>query len=554
MSVAVFYLLNLLFCFINARPNILVLFADDLGSGDLAVYGHPTTSTPNLDALAASGIRFTQWYSGFHVCSPSRGSMMTGRLPVRIGLAGASWTGGVFDADSVGGLPHNETTVAEALSALGYATKAIGKWHCGQQPQYLPTAHGFDSYYGIPYSDDMGPSAWDVYHNKDRPPLPLISSTSMSPERIHIIEQPTNLNLLSPRYVNESIAFITSKSALNISWFLYMAFNHVHVPDFASPTFCNTTKRGLFGDALAELDAAVGDIVQSVVDAGVDNNTLIVFTSDNGPWLIKGAAGGSAGLLKDGKETTWEGGIREPGIIRWTGKIEGGRISRQVVATYDIFTTSIVVAGGQIPTDRIIDGVDLSPLLFDTEWEEKQQQQQQQQQQQHQHQHQHQVEDQSSSTLHPCLYHYKGTPYLNCPAEHPNCPGLWAVRCGNYKLHYVTSTYLQPNNGTFENPPLIFHIEHDPSEKYPLLTSSDNYKTARAWIEKNVVEHQKKLKWVPPQMARGKDPSLAICCTNTSVMVAAAAVNVNGNMKNQSCVCNPENWNVFVCQRPPVPR
>ena len=144
----------------GTKPNVLILFADDLGYGDLSDYGHPTTSTPNLDSLANKGVKFTQWYSGFHVCSPSRGSMMTGRLPIRTGTAGEAWFGGVFNADAVGGLPTNETTIAKALKSAGYATKAVGKWHLGQQPKFLPIAHGFDEYYGIPYSDDMGPSAW----------------------------------------------------------------------------------------------------------------------------------------------------------------------------------------------------------------------------------------------------------------------------------------------------------------------------------------------------------------------------------------------------------
>jgi arylsulfatase A len=404
--------------------------------------------------------------------------------------------------------------------------------HLGQQPQYLPTAHGFDSYYGIPYSDDMGSSAWDMYNNSDRPPLPLISSNS--PEQMTILEQPTNLNLLSSRYVKESVDFIASHSKQNKPWFLYMAFNHVHVPDFASPLFCNSTKRGLFGDALAELDTAVGNIVDSVVEAGVDNNTIIFFTSDNGPWLIKGLSGGSAGLLKDGKETTWEGGVREPGIIRWTGKIQPGRISRQVVATYDIFATSIVLSGGAIPTDRIIDGVDLSPLLFDPQWEDRH-------------------HEEGSSVLHPCLYHYKGTPNLQCPAGHPNCPGLWAVRCGPYKLHYVTSNYLAPRNGVFHDPPLIYHIEHDPSEKYPLLASSTEYKNAQALIQTNVVAHQKNLRWVPPQMAKGKDPSLKICCTNNaSHQSNVAVVEGGGGGVIAPCVCNPENFHVFVCSDPSI--
>ena len=548
----------------TAKPNILILFADDLGSGDLSTYGHPTTSTPNLDALAFSGIKFTQWYSGFHVCSPSRGSMMTGRLPIRLGLAGDKWTGGVFNSDAIGGLPLNETTIAETLRALGYKTKAIGKWHLGQQPKYLPTNQGFDSYYGIPYSDDMGSSAWDLYNNADRPPLPLIRSDA--PLHLEVIEQPTDLNLLSARYVNESITFITDSVENNDNWFLYMAFNHVHVPDFVSPTFCNTTRRGLFGDALAELDSAIGEIIHAVVNVGVDNNTIIFFTSDNGPWLIKKLAGGSAGLLRDGKTTTWEGGIREPGIIRWTNHILPNRISKEVVATYDIFTTAIALAGGTVPSDRIIDGVDLSELLLNKNWNDD-------------------VvggglvsasggvvsggvvsggvvsggvasssssSSSGSAALHKCLYHYKGTPNLNCPNGNVTCPGLWAVRCGAYKLHYVTSNWTTgSSNGEFHNPPLIYQIEYDPGENYPLDVTTTEYKQAKMLIENEVAMHRKNLKIVPNQMALGKDPALRICCSRMNGTVGKKATSVNGRQEmgdqENACNCNPENFKVFVC-------
>ena len=303
-----------------SKPNVLVLFADDLGFGDLSTYGHPTTHTPNIDALAAGGLKFTDWYSGFHVCSPSRGTMMTGRIPIRWGGAGVSWTGGVFNADAVGGLPANETSFASVLSAAGYSTMAIGKWHLGQQLEYLPVSHGFDTYYGIPYSVDMGPSAWDMYTSTDRPPLPLITATA-APLAYTVLEQPTNLNTLSDRYVAHASTFIATQSKAQTPWLLYYAFNHVHVPDFAAPAFCNTSMRGRFGDALSSLDAAVGKVMAAVVAAGAAKSTLTFFTSDNGPWLVKRLAGGSAGVLRDGKTTTWEGGVRVPGIAHWPGVI-----------------------------------------------------------------------------------------------------------------------------------------------------------------------------------------------------------------------------------------
>ncbi len=497
----------------GSKPNILILFADDLGSGDLGVYGHPTNPTPNLDRLAQEGMRFTQWYSAFHVCSPSRGSMMTGRIPYRIGLAGGSWTGGVFNSDAVGGIPSNETTIAEALKGAGYDTKAIGKWHLGQQPQYLPTANGFDEYYGIPYSCDMGSSAWRYYNSKDRPPLPLITSSGEG--QVTIVEQPTDLNKLSGRYVNESIKFIEAhgnkSGADSDPWLLYMAFNHVHVPDFASPGFCNSTLRGRFGDALSELDAAVGAIMDAVASSGQDGDTITFFTSDNGPWLIQGLAGGSAGLLRDGKTTTWEGGVREPGLVRWPGKVPAGTISREIAATYDIFATASALAGVPPPQDRILDGKDLSDVLFD-----------------------------NGKTPHDCIFIYKGSDGLGCPKDHPDCTGLWAVRCGPYKLHYVTSNWTTgSSNGEFHDPPLIFQVENDPSEAKPLKSKSEEYKTQRQLIEAAVAEHRANMKYVPNMMALGVNPDLAICCDPNSQ---------SKYPKLPNCTCNPENFDgVFVC-------
>eukprot|EP00939_MAST-03C_sp_MAST-3C-sp1_P001955 g1955.t1 len=504
----------------NDRPNVLILFADDLGFNDLSCYGHPTASTPHIDALATKGMRFTQWYSGFHVCSPSRGTMMTGRIPPRWGGAGASWAGGVFNADAVGGIPSNETTIAEILSEVGYSTHIVGKWHLGQTEDHLPTSHGFDTYLGIPYSDDMGSSAWQYYNSVDRPPLPLLDISNSS---IRIVEQPTNLNLLSERYVNRTRDVIKMSKEKNVPFFLYVAFNHVHVPDFASKAFCNTSLRGRFGDALSELDDAIGKIMRSLEESGVANNTIVFFTSDNGPWLVKGLSGGSAGLLRDGKTTTWEGGVREPGIVVWPGKIASDSISRSVVTTYDIFATIVSIVGAESPPDRIIDGRDISPILF----------------------------GENDTSPHDCIFHYKGSPGLKCPEEMPeNCPGLWAARCGPYKLHYVTSTWTNgSNNGVFHDPPLIFNVEHDPSESWALDTSSREYEDARTRIENAVAIHKRGMKAVPNQMARGVDPNLKVCCDPKSQEKYPQYPN---------CTCNPENFRmttgddddqdgVFVC-------
>eukprot|EP00966_Prymnesium_polylepis_P082817 1918125-Prymnesium_polylepis.1 len=433
---------------------------------------------------------------------------MTGRLPIRLGLAGAGWEGGVLNSDAVGGLPANETTIAEALKDIGYATKAIGKWHLGQQPQFLPTAHGFDEYYGIPYSDDMGSSAWRYYNSEDRPPLPLIHSTK--PGEYKILEQPTDLNLLSGRYMAESKAFIDQQTKAGTPWLLYMAFNHVHVPDFASPDFCNKTLRGRFGDALMELDFAVGRIMDGLRASGAESNTLVFFTSDNGPWLTQSLAGGSAGLLKDGKTTTWEGGVREPGMAYWPGRIAPGRISTAVVATYDIFVTAIKLAGGKLP-EIALDGRDMSPVLFNAS---------------------------NDASPHDCVYHWRGAPGLSCPDDHPDCPGLWAVRCGAYKAHWVTKDSIGSDQAVkyYLDKPLLYNLEVDPSEMHPIPSSDPRYAEQMPTIKKAATAHEASIVAVPNQMRLGTEPKLKICCDWNST---------RSYPKFPTCTCNPDNFHTL---------
>ncbi|XP_065178310.1 steryl-sulfatase-like [Sycon ciliatum] len=481
----------------NASPNFVVLFADDMGYGDLSVNGHPTIRTPNIDQLAHGGIRFSQWYSAFHVCSPSRAAMLTGRLPIRSGTTGAGWTGGVFGASAVGGLPHNETTFAEALKTAGYATGMVGKWHLGQKPEFLPTNNGFDEYFGLPYSDDMGSSAWSHYDRGDRPPLPLLHNTT-------IIEQPTDLGTLTQRYAQYASDYINRKK--DEKFVLYMAFSHVHTPNFVSKEFCNTSARGKFGDAAAEMDNAVGVIMKALDDAGVRNNTLTFFTSDNGPWLIQKLEGGSAGPFYEGKTTTWEGGIREPGIANWPGTIAPGRIAQQVVATYDIFPTMMKLAGVPPPKDRIIDGKDMSPIFSDP----------------------------TVASQHDCIYIYKGTP--NGDAQ----PGLWAVRCGSYKAHFVTNNHIN-TTAVMHDPPLLYHVERDATEVYALDPKSTEYLSNMATIMAARQAHLASLKHVPNQMAMGEDPKQKLCCDWDSKKKYP---------KYQECTCNPDNWEAWTCGRP----
>ncbi len=292
-------------------PNFVVIFADDLGYGDLGVYGHPTISTPNLDRMAAEGMRFTQFYVAASVCTPSRAGLITGRLPVRSGMASSKSR--VLFPDSTGGLPDSEITIAELLKRKNYATAAVGKWHLGHLPQYLPTQHGFDSYFGIPYSNDMDKvqpapprhELWGEASKSEYFNVPLVRNEDE-------IERPAYQPTLTKRYTEEALAFIRKNREK--PFFLYMPHTMVHVPLFRSEEFKGVSRRGLYGDAVEEIDWSVGRILDTLHELNLDENTLVVFTSDNGPWLTFDEQGGSAGLLRMGKGSTWEGGMREPGI------------------------------------------------------------------------------------------------------------------------------------------------------------------------------------------------------------------------------------------------
>lgn len=380
-------------------PNFVIIFADDLGYGDLGCYGHPTIRTPNLDRMAAEGMRFTQFYSAGEVCTPSRAALMTGRLPIRSGLC--SDDPRVLFPSSAGGIPDSEVTLAEALRARGYATMCVGKWHLGHLPQYLPTKHGFDGYFGIPYSNDMKPT-------------PLMRNEQS-------IEEPAVQETLTPRYTEEAVRFI--KENRDKPFFLYFPHTFPHVPLYASARYKGTSPRGLYGDVVEELDWSVGQVLQTLRDLGLAENTLVFFSSDNGPWLTQRQNGGSAGLLRDGKGSTWEGGMREPGIAWWPGRIKPGRVTAALAGTMDLFPTFIKLAGGEVPKDRVIDGVDMSPILFET--------------------------GPSNRMIH---FYYRGQ-------------RLMAVRKGPWKAHLITQDGYGRNIETHD-PPLLFQVEQDPSERF----------------------------------------------------------------------------------------
>ncbi|MCX6377798.1 MAG: sulfatase, partial [Armatimonadetes bacterium] len=320
-------------------PNFIVIFCDDLGYQDVGCFGSPLISTPNVDRMASEGMKFTDFYSAAPVCTPSRAALMTGCYPLRVSLPT------VISYKHNIGINPNEITIAELLKARGYATACIGKWHLGWQKQFLPTRHGFDYYYGLPYSNDM------TYGDGK---VPLIRGEE-------IIEQPAVLETLTERYTDEAISFITKNR--NRPFFLYLPHTFPHTPLAASERFKGKSKRGLYGDVVECLDWSTGRILDTLKDLGLDENTLVVFTSDNGPWLIRGQDGGSALPLRSGKGSTWEGGMREPCIMRWPGRIPAGTSCSEISSVMDLCPTLARLAGAQMPSDRIIDGKDILPLM-----------------------------------------------------------------------------------------------------------------------------------------------------------------------------------------------
>ncbi|WP_116108975.1 sulfatase [Lewinella sp. IMCC34191] len=412
---------------LNAKPNVIIIFADDLGYGDLGVYGHPTIRTPNLDRMAMEGQKWTNFYVGASVCTPSRAALLTGRLPVRSGMA--SRTNRVLFPDSRNGLPESEVTLAEQLQSAGYATACIGKWHLGHKEPYLPTNNGFDYYYGIPYSNDMdiraglldGVGYFDFFttpagRETESYNVPLMRNTE-------VIERPADQTTITRRYTDEAINFI--KDHREKPFFVYLAHNLPHVPLFASDSFLHTSKRGLYGDVVAEIDHNIGRVIETLKSEGLAENTIVVFTSDNGPWLPFGVEGGSAGLLRDGKGTTWEGGMREPCIVWSPGNIEPAVIT-DLGATMDLFTTFSQLAAVPVPEDRVVDGLDLGPVFFRGEASPRQD-----------------------------MFYYRGDE-------------LYAVRMGDFKAHFITESGYSGAGRETHDPPLLYNVNVDPSEAFDI--------------------------------------------------------------------------------------
>lgn len=330
-------------------PNIVLIFADDLGYADVGCFGANGYSTPHLDALAREGRRFTRFYVSSPVCSASRSALMTGCYHSRVGIHGAL-------APNAGiGLNPEETTMAEMLKTQGYATGMVGKWHLGVEPEFLPVRQGFDEWLGIPYSNDMWPNHPEAKPGT-YPPLPLFDGSTVIDPEVDAGEQAK----LPQRYAERAVDFIQRSKAR--PFFLYFAPNMPHVPIFAGERFRGTTKRGLFGDVITELDWSVGEILRTLDELQLTENTLVIFTSDNGPWLSYGEDAGSASPFREGKGTCWEGGIREPCIMRWPGKIPAGTECAEPLMTIDLLPTIARISGAPLP-ERKIDGLDVWPVL-----------------------------------------------------------------------------------------------------------------------------------------------------------------------------------------------
>jgi arylsulfatase A len=378
-------------------PNIVFILCDDLGYGDLESYGSKI-ATPNLSRMAAEGIRFTNFCSADPVCSPSRAALLTGRYPTRVGVPRV-----LFPQDK-NGLNLDETTLANALKNSGYRTMCIGKWHLGRSNEYLPTSRGFDEYYGIPYSNDMTPRV-------------LMHNTAVE-------EEPANLDTLTARYTEHAVRFI--REAKNQPFFLYFPHTFPHIPLGVSPRFRGKSGSGLYGDVLQEIDWSVGEVQRTLKETGLDENTLVMFSSDNGPWYQ-----GSPGKLRGRKDSTYEGGIREPYIARWPGRIPAGQTSDALVSMLDVFPTVVKLCGGQ-PPSKPLDGLDIFPVLSGK---------------------------QHSVKRDPLLYF--------------NLYNLQCARLGNWKLHvarYNTAPYVPaPPNGIHNYllpKPELYDLAKDPDESY----------------------------------------------------------------------------------------
>ncbi|MFO0936014.1 MAG: sulfatase [Gemmataceae bacterium] len=330
-------------------PNVVVVYVDDMGYADVGCFGAKNWATPNLDRMAREGVKCTDFYVAQPVCSASRAALLTGCYPNRVGIAGA------LGPNAKIGLSQNEVTLGNLFQSKGYRTACFGKWHLGHLPQFLPTQRGFHEYFGLPYSNDMWPRHPEAKKGT-YPPLPLIDGDMADNPDV----KPEDMARLTKQYTDHAVSFINRNKSK--PFFLYVAHSMPHVPLYAGAEAKGKSRGGVYGDVIQELDGSVGKILDAIQANGLDDKTLVIFTSDNGPWLSYGNHAGSALPLREGKGTVWEGGVRVPCVIRWPGQIPAGKVQREPMMTIDILPTVAKLIGAELPKHKI-DGLDIWPLL-----------------------------------------------------------------------------------------------------------------------------------------------------------------------------------------------
>ncbi|XP_067105195.1 N-acetylgalactosamine-6-sulfatase isoform X1 [Osmerus mordax] len=457
-------------------PNIIIMLMDDMGWGDLGVFGQPSKETPNLDAMAAQGMLLTDFYTANPLCSPSRAALLTGRLPIRNGFytTNAHARNAYTPQEMVGGISKEEILLPQMLKKKGYVSKIVGKWHLGHRPQYLPLEHGFDEWFGAP-NCHFGP-----YNSSSRPNIPVYNNSEMVGRYYEefVINKKTGESNLTQLYLEEGLDFIHRQALAQQPFLLYWAPDATHSPVYASKRFLGKSQRGRYGDAVIELDDAIGQILAWLRNLGLDNNTFVFFTSDNGAAVMSGPEeSGSNGPFLCGKETTFEGGMREPAIAWWPGHIPAGTVSHQLASVVDVFTTSLTLAGISTPDDRSLDSLDLTPVLL------------------------------NNSLINRPIFYYRGNEMM-------------AVRVGPYKAHYWTwsNSWEEFNKGINFCPgqevagvtthiqkehsmqPIIFHLVRDPGEKYPINVVTKEYRDALSRISQVVELHKNTLVPGLPQL------------------------------------------------------
>jgi arylsulfatase A len=446
-------------------PNIIIIFADDMGYGDIGVYGHPTIKTPHLDNMAYEGQKWTNFYVAASVCTPSRAGLLTGRLPVRSGMCSDKRR--VLFPDSNGGLPQSEQTIARVLQSKGYRTSAVGKWHLGHKSPFLPTDHGFETYFGIPYSNDMDKvETTDHYTLAEQERYQAYNVPLMRNKEV--VERPADQRTITRRYTEEAVSRI--KEFKDEPFFIYLAHSLPHIPLFRSEEFKNVSVAGIYGDVIEEIDWSVGRILETLKEEGIAENTLVVFTSDNGPWHIFKTHGGSSGLLRGAKGGTFEGGMRVPAIFWWPGKINPG-VVMDMGTTMDLLPAFCRLANIDLPQDRVYDGYDISPVLLG-----------------------------AGSSPRDIVFYYRGEQ-------------VFAIRKGDFKAHFITQLEYGTKTAHFvtepasdveigrtvHDTPLLFNLSTDPSEKFNV---AEEYPEVIADIKAIMERHKATLEEVENQLEK----------------------------------------------------